>query len=590
VTRKPQPANWLVILLSLPTGCEAVWKTESPKKANSGVAVAPPELSNSAAFQDTIGSVAYFDGLESLRVRGYGLVVGLGKNGAGECPRHIREQLAQSLLKMHRFSGGPVGTQQLSPEQMMDDPDTAVVLVRGEIPGGAVPGTRFDVSVSALPGTKAKSLRGGRLFTAELEVFRETAPNTSISGQVMARGAGPVFINPFADEDAATKANLLEGTVIGGGWAIKERDLKLVLLQPSYAIARKVQDRVNHRFAAGPKVANATSPSLVEIHVPKEFVEDTGHFLNLVRALYLSADPSFEAVRARRLAEEIVRPTAPHAMIAACFEGLGASARPVLADLYAHPQEHVSFHAAVAGVRLGDHIAADAIALHAENSQSRYRFQAIRALARAKTMANAAAALRLLLTDHDPRVRVAAYEALIERGDPAVRSTLLAEDNFYLDEIPGSGPKIVHIKRSTSRRIALFGDDLRCSVPVYYRAPDASLTINALPGDDSLTLLRVVPATGRSSPPVYADPELPSLVRFLGSDPDVDSSDRVTGLGLDYGAIVRALYHLCNNDSIAATFIMEEPNAAELFGPSRPEGRPESELGQAPSGPSTAGR
>ena len=50
------------------------------------------------------------------------------------------------------------------------------------------------------------------------------------------------------------------------------------------------------------------------------------------------------------------------------------------------------------------------------------------------------------------------------------------------------------------------------------------------------------------------------------------------GLGLDYGAVVRALYYLCQDHAINAKFILEQPNAAELFGPARPAGRPESEL------------
>ena len=63
----------------------------------------------------------------------------------------------------------------------------------------------------------------------------------------------------------------------------------------------------------------------------------------------------------------------------------------------------------------------------------------------------------------------------------------------------------------------------------------------------------------------------------MGRDADVGLDDEVLGLGLGYGAVVRALYHLCEDKSINATFILEHPNVTELFGPPRPAGRPESE-------------
>ena len=63
----------------------------------------------------------------------------------------------------------------------------------------------------------------------------------------------------------------------------------------------------------------------------------------------------------------------------------------------------------------------------------------------------------------------------------------------------------------------------------------------------------------------------------MGHEADVDHTGEVTGLGLDYGAIVRALYHLCEDQSVNAAFILEQPNTLELLGQPRRAGRPESE-------------
>ncbi len=558
-------------------GC--IWVHEDRSKLDLGVDPSISALANSAAYRDTIGAYTYYEGLRPMRVRGYGLVVGLGKNGSRDCPRRVYDRLVESLYKQHHFASTVVSVKQITPERLIDDIDTAVVVVQGEIPPAAAKGNRFDVAVAALPGTQTKSLRGGRLYTTELQVFRATSPTTSISGQVLARASGPVFLNPFSDKESATRSNPLTGTIVGGGEATKDRRVRLVLLEPSYPRARQIQDRINAHFAGPRLIADAISPSFIRLAIPPEYQGDGAHFLALVRALYLSADPKFQATRARMLAEEVTHPTAPHEQVSLALEGLGRAASPILNELYTHPKGHVSFHAAAAGLRFGDHIACDAMVMHAENPASEYRFQAIRALAGAEGMGVAAIALRKLLHDKDPRIQIAAYESLIQRRDPTIESTRIAGDNFFLDQVPtlGSG-NFIYVKRSGSRRIALFGDDLRCLPPVFYREPDGSVTINAEADDEALTVLRVVVASGASSSPIAAPLELPALIELMGRDADIGLDGQVTGLGLDYTAVVRALYHLAQVHSINAKFILEQPNAAELFGPTRPEGRPESEM------------
>ena len=62
----------------------------------------------------------------------------------------------------------------------------------------------------------------------------------------------------------------------------------------------------------------------------------------------------------------------------------------------------------------------------------------------------------------------------------------------------------------------------------------------------------------------------------MGEDARVEG-DHVVGLGLDYSAITRALYHLARDGSITAEFVLEQPGASELFGPIRKQGRRETE-------------
>lgn len=559
------------------TGCSITEKGK--ERYDLGVEAQGTNLSGSAAFRDTIGSVTTFEGMAAMRVRGYGLVVGLGKNGSTDCPKPIYDRLVQSMYKQHRFGASSrVGVPDITPEAMINDIDTAVVVIYGDIPPAATVGSRFDVNVMSLPGTQTKSLRGGRLFTADLEMYRVVGEDVSIAGRFLARADGPVFINPFSDDQSATKVSELEGTIVGGGEVVVDRKVRLVLTTPSYQRARQIQDRINSQFPGGEKVADAVSPSFVQIEVPAAYRNDTGRFLTLVRSLYLTRDPSFESDRARKLALEILNPDAPHAQIASCFEGLGRKALPSLQELYANPKEYVSFHAAAAGLRLGDHVAADVLMTHASNEQSQYRYQAIRALGEAVTMGGAAAPLRKLLVEGDPRVQIAAYEALIRRRDPSIHSMLVAGDNFTLDVVPDSPTRFVYAKRNNQRRVVLFGRNLTGSAPALYRSPDGSVTVSARPEDREFTVVRTVNARGVSSPPLSVPFDLAAFVKTLGTEAGVTAAGEVLGLGLDYGAIVHLLYHLCRENVVNATFQMEEPNVAEFLGPGTLQGRPESDL------------
>ena len=566
----------VLLIVMFASGC--VWTEERRDKIDLGVDPIAGPLANSSAYKDTIASKAQYQGIAPLRVRGIGLVVGLGKNGSTNCPRSVYGSLVQSLYKQHSFTSSVVGTKNITPERLIADRDTAVVLVRGEVPPASTVGERFDISVTAWPGTETKSLRGGRLYTTDLEIYRQTAPGQSISGQMVAKAAGPLFLNPFADGDAPTKASELEGLVLGGGFVTQDRRVRLVLFDPSYHWARRIQDRINAFAPDAKRLAIAESPSYVRLTVPPEFRGDAGHFLSLVQTLFLSRDPKFAAVRARMLSDEVLNPAAPHAKIALAFEALGRASLAMLDELYTHPKDYVSFHAAAAGLRLDDHVAGDVMIRHAENERSAFRFKAIRALAETQGMGQATIALRRLLDDPDPRVQTEAYEALIGRDDPSVESKFIGGDNFRLDVIPSERPAFIYCKRRKERRIAVFGDDVRIKPPVIYRAPDGSLTATADADASELTVMRTVLASGSTSPPAPVPLTVSGMIELLGSDADVDHNGNVTGMSVDYGAVLRLLQHLCRSGAIDANFVLEQPNVAELFGPTERKGRPESEL------------
>lgn len=579
----PQLKRSLTLAISIvamfSSGCSFfAWEHEDRARIDLGEASADPLVAKSAAFRDTIGSRGFYEGSTPLEVRGFGLVIGLGHSGSRDCPKPIYETLVQQMYKRQGQTSQFIGETSVTPESMIDDLDTAVVSVRGLIPAAAVAGSSIDLTIMALPGTQTKSLHGGRLLPTELHIVKMVSPNKSLTGQALAIGMGRIFLNPFADGEKASSASKLEGTLLGGGRVLKDRPSRLILIDPSYVQSRRIQDRINAQYPGRYRVANATSPTTINLRVPNEHHTNIGHFLALLRALYLSRDQRFTAARSRELVEELLNPAAPHARIALCLEGIGRTTLPIVTPLYTHPKEFVSFHAAVAGLRLGDHIAGDAIAAHAQREDGAFRFAAIRALGEARGMGGPAVTLRLLLDDTDPRVRIAALEELLKRNDPTIQRSSIGTNNFELVTVAGGSPNVVYVRRTVSPRIALFGSHLRCSPPVVYRAPDGSVTATAEIDDRAITLLRTTARSGSVSPPVASSTELTALVKLLGRDADVGYDDEVLGLGIDYGTVVHMLHSLSKSDALNADFILEQPNLADMIGPSREIGRPESEL------------
>jgi hypothetical protein len=283
-------------------------------------------------------------------------------------------------------------------------------------------------------------------------------------------------------------------------------------------------------------------------------------------------------VRARELAEEIVEENAACDDIVLAWVGLGRRALPAISTLYAHPDREVRYYAALAGLQLGDDLAIEPLSQTARDSESAHRFQAIRTLGQAHNLARAARPLRALLDDVDSAVRVAAYEALIERNDPDIVSRPIGGDAFFLDLVPTTGPNLVYAKRGGSRRIAVFGEQVVCRPPLFYAHPSGALTLNAFEGDGTVTVVRNSSRPRRRLPSVQADWDVVKLIELLGSNPSALSNDGPGGLAVDYGMIIHLLYELGDTGSINTRFMLEQPGLAELIGPTRPADRPESEL------------
>jgi len=538
-------------------------------------------MPTTTALQGTIASVAYPEGgLRLMRVRGYGLVTGLVNKGSRRCPESLRNYIADAIRRTRMSDPYRRKTgNEPSPNEMIASLDTAVVMVEGEIPAGAVKGRAFDVRVTAVD-EETTSLVGGVLLQTDLKVFASVSPASVIEGKTLAIAGGPIFINPFREASGSgAAANLREGTIIAGGRAVENRKLTLATYIESYSTVRQIQDAINARFKTDPPTAVADSPRTVTLQVPREYRSREGRFLEMVMHLPLSSSAAENQARARLLAAELSQPDAPHREIALSLEGIGKGCIEFIRPLYAHTNRQVNFAAALTGLRLGDPAAVDVIIHHAKDERSPLRYQAIRELGECKMPARAADTLRELLDGQDAQVRILAYEALRMLDPRSVVQVVVGADpaNFLLEVVPSQGRPMIYARRTKAPRIAMIGgDQMFCKPPLLYAEPDGPVTISAKAGDTMLAILKKDPA--KTLGPYFSPLSVPVLTKFLGHELRTDANGQLQGLGIPYGTVVAILYKLCESRAIDADLRWEEPSTDELLGPLQPLGRPESEL------------
>lgn len=199
-------------------------------------------------------------GIRDNMLVGYGLVVGL--NGTGDSLKNapFTQQSIQTMLE--RLGVNSRG-------QVMQTKDVAAVMVTASLPAFAAPGSKIDVSVSAMGD--AKNLQGGTLLVT---------PLFGADGQTYALAQGPVAIGGFAaqgDAASVTRGVPTAGRIANG--AIVEKDtgfqlasltsLKLSLHNPDLTTASRIAKAVNAYL--GGNTAQALDPSNVQLVVPANY-------------------------------------------------------------------------------------------------------------------------------------------------------------------------------------------------------------------------------------------------------------------------------------------------------------------------------
>src|ERR1700722_5242507 len=225
------------------------------------------------------------EGIRDNMLVGYGLVVGL--NGTGDSLKNapFTQLSIQTLLER-------LGTNTRG--QVMQTKNVAAVMVTANLPAFAAPGSRIDVSESAMGD--AKNLQGATLLVTTL---------FGADGQIYALAQGPVAVGGFsAQGDAAsvTRGVPTAGRISNG--AIVEKDtgfklasltnLRLSLHNPDLTTATRIAKAVN-AFLGGSS-AEATDPSTVALAVPGNYPGGVMALLTDIEQVKVDPDQSAKVV------------------------------------------------------------------------------------------------------------------------------------------------------------------------------------------------------------------------------------------------------------------------------------------------------
>jgi flagellar basal body P-ring protein FlgI len=563
-----------------------------------------------APLRGTIGSEATLRGIEPVLVSGIGLVVGLDGTGGGPYPAAVQGTMERELAKQGMGKGtlnedGPLAG--LTPQQILNSKNVAVVVVEAVVAPGSPKGSRFDLRVTSLPGTSTTSLENGKLWTTDLR-FGPPALLGTQTARVIARARGAVFINPFASSGSPPLQSPGEpgsevdavtvpasdgvvrtvGRILSGGEVVEPLALDLVMDNSSHARAQAIQDSINTRFPpnGGEETAHGRGAQSIAVKVPRQYRDRAADFVNTLMALRI--DTQFSTEYAKRYVDELEKSPGLSDRLQWCIEAIGDPAVPFLVRLYDFPEFLPRMAALRAGARMGDPRAGAYLAKIADDPRNAVplRAEAAELMGYLGSDAKVDLSLRELVNAEDLEIRAAAYEAMVMRRDPAIIRTNV-EGKFILDVVPSSRP-LIYVTQQGQPRVVLFREGLEVRRPMLMSAWDDKLLMAAdSPKESAATgagLVRVQyrdPRADSDAEPIQATcaPDVVSLARLFARSANQENPE--PGLGMSYSQVVGALYQLQKQGGLQADFATERDRLGdrvlEAQQVARGDERPESE-------------
>lgn len=547
--RRPRLLAGLGLIALIPLTLSLPACSSTPKRPNRAKPAPVTSRDIPPILRGTIGAETRLEGLDPTIVTGYGLVVGLNGTGSSDVPLGVRAVLEREMLGLGvGQEPGPLAG--VTPAMMIDDLNTAVVLVQAVIPPAAAPGSRFDVRVATLPGSAVTSLAGGRLYTTELRQG-EASPSAPMTPAI-GRARGDLFINPLTEFGDAPEG-ALRARILNGGEVVTPFRPTLTLDVPSHGRARAIVDAINTRFGmtAGP-VAIGRNEEFIEIIIPARYRNNTDEFANILR--HLRIDQRLPVMYAQRYVDALKAQPNIADNLSWCLVAVGPAAVPIVRELYDYPEAVPRLAALQAGARLDDARVRPELIDLITNGPESIRTSAIRLLGElSHDDLSINAFLHTLLDDaqQDPDVIIAAYESLAKRRDVRVIRRRMPGP-FFLD-IVHAKRAMVYASQSEQPVIAVIGPNPELADPAFVNAFDGRLLIQRDAGVKRAELFYRprMGATIRTS----ALPGIVEIVRTLAHKPTPEQPE--PGFDMNYSAVVGAMYEMVRSGAIAGDFFTQ---------------------------------
>ncbi|MEE9429540.1 MAG: flagellar basal body P-ring protein FlgI [Melioribacteraceae bacterium] len=230
-------------------------------------------------FAQRIKDIAYFKGINSEQLIGYGLVVGL----AGTGDSHRSTFTVQSITSMMKRFGITV------PETNLRTRNVAAVMVTAKLNNLSKKGSEFDVSVSSMGD--AKSLMGGTLLMTPLstqtgKVYAMSQGAISIGGYDINTSSGGRVAKNHALSGRIPNGGILEESLLEEGYA--PEGLSVMLKEPDFTTSTAMADSINIIF--GSQIAKSIDGAEIELTIPAENQNSLSSFLAKVESIEVVRD------------------------------------------------------------------------------------------------------------------------------------------------------------------------------------------------------------------------------------------------------------------------------------------------------------
>lgn len=243
----------------------------------------------SMAFSASAGTrlkdLVSIEGVRENQLVGYGVVVGLNRTGDKQQTIFTTQSLAALLEKM----GVAVAATAIKVA------NTASVMVTATLPPFAQPGTKIDVTASAIGD--ASNLQGGMLMMTSLR---------GADGQVYAVAQGPVVTGGFVAGRGGVTQTVNHPTVgRAPGGATVERAapsiepgarVRLQLRNSDFTTAARIAEGINKHFPAAKPVARAENSALIGIDTPEEWKPRMTEFIAALEEVQVEVDATARIV------------------------------------------------------------------------------------------------------------------------------------------------------------------------------------------------------------------------------------------------------------------------------------------------------